>query len=497
MTIGTLAVNVVAKTGGLVKGLRKGRSLVKGFAVAATAAAATATASIAGMIRIFDEVAPSIDKITKAARRLDVGTEPLSALGHAAGLAGSNVDELVKGMTLMERNTADAAMGVGEAKQAFSALGLDAEKLQGMQADQMFLEIADAIAKLPTAAERTSAAMDIFGRSGANLLPLMMQGREGIEAAMEEAKRLGITFTESQGAMIEAANDARTKIGAAITGLKNQFAIGLAPAITVAADAVSKWVASLNDGATASGLAGGAAQFFARGLGVVADVAHTVRLGFLKVQAVYTSVLAFITRKITDVVSFAIRQINRLPGIEIDNPQMLTVLAEEFERTADELNAKFDKLFTGKTPSERMQKMFDEIEQRAAKATEKVAEVPKQLVSPQAKAIFEKIGGMIGAIASGAPQAIGEGLGAAAGQAAVALANGAGAQQQQRANHLVKFGTVEAYKAIRESQRQDGSKKVQQNQLTELKKHTTGFDKVVTKLGELKGSLGGLVADWS
>lgn len=391
-TVGSLAVNVVARTGSLQRGLTKGRALVRSFAVAAAAGAAAATVAARAMVSVFNDVAPQIDEISKAAGRLDMTTESLAGLGHAATLSGSSVSELAKGLTLMHRNIADAATGIGTATPALDRLGLSAAALKQLSADEMFLQIADAINKLPTAAERTSAAMDIFGRSGANLLPLMLEGRAGIEAMMAEAQRLGITFSAEQGRMVEAANDAMDKIGIAIGGLKNQLAIGLAPTITVLSESFAQWVASLNSGTEGINKTGGAAQAFAGKMALIGDVIHTVRLGFVKLQAVITSVLAWIVRKITDVVSFAVRSINKLPGVEIDDPQFINALADELERTSDDLNSKFDKLFVAKTPSERMAAMLDGIQEKAEETRDVVAQVPAAISEGLGPSELHRIG---------------------------------------------------------------------------------------------------------
>src|SRR5207247_2365101 len=95
--------------------------------------------------------------------------------------------------------------------------------------------IADKISKIENPAERATAAMQIFGKSGQQLLPLMMSGAEGLAAAQKEAEKLGLTYNRVDAAKVEAANDSMTRMKAVVTGVGNQLAIQLAPFIDAAA----------------------------------------------------------------------------------------------------------------------------------------------------------------------------------------------------------------------------------------------------------------------
>jgi hypothetical protein len=475
MTIGSLAVNVVARTGSLVRGMTKARGVVKTFAIGATVAMGVATAAVAGSLRVFNDMAPAIDRVAKASDRLDIPTEKLTALGHAASLAGTGPQALEKSLTKMLRNVGDAAtLGTGAAADAIANLGLNADQLKNQGTEQTFLEIGDAINKLPTAAEKTAAAMAIFGKSGADLLPLFATGSEGIRLAMADAEALGKTFSREQANLVEQANDAMTRAGAAVDGLKTQLTVALAPAIAIVANTFADWVASMNSGAGAAGAFGGAMRGFADALGVVGDVVHTIRIGFIKLQAIVTGVFAWVVRKIGDLVSFAIRSINKIPGIEIDQPQLLQTLAEELERSTDELNAKFDKLFISKTPSERVATMFEKIRADAEKTAAKVAEVPKAVLPPGVESFFKKIGGGLASLSS-APGA----AAAAAIQAGASVAKNLRTAPQAAAR----------FASLGEVQSEDRLAGRQDNANEPLKQVAKSSEKQVTLLTQIKDAI--------
>src|SRR3970282_912545 len=184
-TIGSLAVNVIARTERFTAGLRKGRRELALFNSAIGRAKGVlvgfgATLAAGFTIGGLKRTAIEIDNIAKLADPLGITTEKLIGLQHASEISGGSAEELSKGLIRLSRNIGHAAIKRGDAAKALDRLGLSVMTLKGLEADEQFLRIAGAIAKLPTAAERTSTAMDLFGRSGIKLLPLINEGEQRI-----------------------------------------------------------------------------------------------------------------------------------------------------------------------------------------------------------------------------------------------------------------------------------------------------------------------------
>src|SRR5262249_17303077 len=154
---------------------------------------------------------------------------------HAGALAHVSNEQLTTGLEKMLKALGGAADDGEDASNAFTKLGLNAKDLANLPTDQAFAAIADKISKIENPADRTAAAVSIFGKSGQSLLPLVMSGAEGIKAAQAEAEKLGITFNRVDAAKVEQANDALTRVRETFTGVTNRIAIGLAPYIDAAA----------------------------------------------------------------------------------------------------------------------------------------------------------------------------------------------------------------------------------------------------------------------
>jgi len=227
-TVGSIAVNVVANTTGFDRPIRGARQELSLFEKTATSALGNIKNSIFGFGTAFAasfavnsivETIGKLDDLSDAAERLGTTAAKLGGLQHAGFMADVSDESLARALTLMEKNVATGA-------DAFDNLGLSVGYLRRLDATEMFVEIADAINKMPTPAERTAAAMAVFGKNGAEMLELISKGRGGIEAAMHEAERLGLAPSDKDLKQIEAADHAIKELTEAIKGLKQASAAG-------------------------------------------------------------------------------------------------------------------------------------------------------------------------------------------------------------------------------------------------------------------------------
>jgi len=187
----------------------------------------------------------AVDKTSKLAARLGMTYGELASIGVAGELAGVSLEQIGAAATKADVAFVKAANGSKEAAAKFATLGLNVQQLAGMNAADRFNTIAQSIAALPTEAERAAAAVAIFGRSGAELMPLFNGGAEAIRQASEDAKAFGLNLTTAQGEDVEAMNDAFTRAGNAIQGIVQQIVAYLAPAVTAVTEQFSNFIASV------------------------------------------------------------------------------------------------------------------------------------------------------------------------------------------------------------------------------------------------------------
>lgn len=236
---GDLVVRLGLNSNPLTTGLTKASEGVKGFADSATtwlnpvtatftgmAAAAAATGlSIFGISQRIETLAGVVDK----ANQTGLSAEFIQQLGFAADQSGVSVDGLIGGLDKMTVSLGKAELNSEETAKNLEQIGLTSKELSGLKPEDQFLAIADAIAKLPTVAEKAAATVAIFGKSASEMAPLLGEGEKGIRSLMEEAKNLKIGISTEDLQSIAKADDAMARMKSSLSSVVSNIAVGLAP----------------------------------------------------------------------------------------------------------------------------------------------------------------------------------------------------------------------------------------------------------------------------
>jgi hypothetical protein len=236
--IGALRVNLGLDSAQFEAGLKKAQSSLSGFGKsAAVAGAAAATALVAAgtaMAVAIKGVIDSADELSKTAQKVGVTVESLSRLQYAGSLADVSLEQLATGLKKLSANMAEAAStGKGKAAEAFRALGISVTDAAGnlKAGDVILSEVAGKFATLQDGAGKTALAMAIFGKSGADLIPLLNSGSDGLAEMAAEAEKLGLVVDTKTAKSAEAFNDNITRLKAVLSGMTTQVAAALLPAL--------------------------------------------------------------------------------------------------------------------------------------------------------------------------------------------------------------------------------------------------------------------------
>jgi GH24 family phage-related lysozyme (muramidase) len=180
-------------------------------------------AEVAAAAFAFDEMKEFVEHMAelgletkKASEVLGVATQDVGGLSLVAKASGSSLEQLEMQYARFARNLAE---GNSQARRAIASLGLSFADLRGQETSEQLNILADAFAKMPPGAERTAAAMEIFGRAGLNALPILAEGREGLAEWQRAAEETGIALKEDMVAAMEETHKASTILGAAIEGV--------------------------------------------------------------------------------------------------------------------------------------------------------------------------------------------------------------------------------------------------------------------------------------
>lgn len=292
-SLGTLTLDLVAKTAGFTQGMTKAerdsakwrKSVERDAKKVGTAIGIGVAAAVTGLTALVGVQIKQADEARKTAQAVGLTTEAFTALTFAAGQSGVEQAKLTSGLSRFNRSILEAASGVATYKDSFDALGVTVTDASGelKSGEDILDEIADRFQDLPDGVAKSALALEIFGRAGAQLIPLLNSGSEGIAALTSQAEALGLVIGDETAKQAELFNDSLAVLGALGTGVGRQIAADLLPQL-------SQLTADLADAATngdiltqVSGkLTGAVRQVAAAAVGVVAafDLAGRAIGGF-------------------------------------------------------------------------------------------------------------------------------------------------------------------------------------------------------------------------
>ena len=214
-----------------------------GSAVKIAAAAFSATAVVSGI----KAVTQKLDDIGKTADQIGITTDALQELRTVAESSGVTSDELDKSIEKLGKGLAEAAMGLGTAKDGLKTLGLNARDLIDMGLEDALGVIATELNKLPNPMEKTAAATQLFGRSGAPMINLLREGADGMAQMRKEARELGVVIDEDLIRSAEAAQDQLDLMSRVIDANLSSALINLAPLIVGTTEKIAGLAARAGD----------------------------------------------------------------------------------------------------------------------------------------------------------------------------------------------------------------------------------------------------------
>ena len=186
---------------------------------------------IAGLAALGKRSIDAADNLNDLSQRTGVGVESLSRFGRAAEDSGTSLDSVAKSMGKLAKGIVDPASKTSEALKSIGISSTDASgKIRSM--DAVMLDIANRFQKMPDGAEKTALAMQLFGKSGAELIPMLNGGREALS---QYSATIDTEMAQAADKFIDAIN----AIGASVAGPFNQAITALLPFITQMAQGIA------------------------------------------------------------------------------------------------------------------------------------------------------------------------------------------------------------------------------------------------------------------
>jgi hypothetical protein len=265
---------IAPDTGAWARGMRNVRDEVKNL-IGAYIGLQGITKGIEALFSALDRA----DRIGELARSAGVSTEALSRLGFAAKFSSIDVETLASGIEKFSK-------GLFDNEKLLKKIGVttrDTATGAFRPTEQIILDLANVFAELPDGPERAALAIKLFGKSGADLIPVLIEGRAKLQEYGKEADATGQTISEEAAAAAGEFNDNLDRLKGTLAGVANATVQQLLPSIRDYAKETAK-------SAEAENAAAEGGRILATGFKVVAAGAIIVK----NLVEAATNVIAFL-----------------------------------------------------------------------------------------------------------------------------------------------------------------------------------------------------------
>lgn len=229
-------------------------------------------ASIGGIVskmkEMIDMTAQTADGIDKGSKRLDISTKAYQEWDHALRQSGAGISDLARGIRNIQKLSAaannpydafeqsedivdgltDETVGLGEeASKAFKRLGISAKVANGeiSGTEEIMKETLLALASYRDD-DRSLLVRALFGNNADGLNALLDEGKEGVEALLNEAGDLGFIMDEEEISNAVAYGDAVANLQEELQAIQSAFVGLIIPNLTDALTKVTEFLAALN-----------------------------------------------------------------------------------------------------------------------------------------------------------------------------------------------------------------------------------------------------------
>ena len=187
----------------------------------------------AGLVGLGKSAIDAADDMNDLAQKTGVSVEQLSRFKQAAAASGTDIDSVGTAMIKYGKNAASTGKANEKLVAALDELGISSKDAAGnlKSSDQVMLEVADRFKAMPDGANKSRIAIDLFGKAGANLVPLLNGGSDAV-------KSLTATMTTPFAKASDAFNDKLASIQGKLGQVGASVGSALLPALNLLSDVV-------------------------------------------------------------------------------------------------------------------------------------------------------------------------------------------------------------------------------------------------------------------
>ncbi len=190
-------------------------------------------AAVAWLAEGTKKAIENADAMGKQAQMIGMSTSAYSALSYAAGALDIQQDSLTTALKKLSVTMVDAHSGVKLQAAAYTGLGISITDAGGkMRSTESVLgDVAEKFSHMENGAVKTKLAVQLFGRAGVEMIPMLNRGKDGIKELTGEAKKLGVVVSDDTAAQATRFDESMKRMSEGTKGLFLTAAKDLLPTL--------------------------------------------------------------------------------------------------------------------------------------------------------------------------------------------------------------------------------------------------------------------------
>jgi hypothetical protein len=191
-----------------------------------------------------ESLGEAAEKTEQLGAKLGMSVTDVQGLGAAAQMSGIDMDTLSKALGMMDNKALQSTASTSSVTKSFRAMGVGAN--DGATNMQRLLTIADRFHDMADGPTKAALAMQLFGRSGREMIPFLNQGADAIQQLMDKSKEYGVeneAAVEQGERLATSVNESKV----AWEGLKETLTQAFGPLLTEGIDGFNALVKTMHD----------------------------------------------------------------------------------------------------------------------------------------------------------------------------------------------------------------------------------------------------------
>lgn len=190
---------------------------------------------------VIDKSVETAIALSHLSEQTGATVEDLSRLKYAGDLADVSAEDLTTGLKFLTKAMQGVDLETGNAAKSLAAIGVETRDATGKQRPllDVLLDVADKFKSYADGPAKGALALNIFGRSGQAMIPILNQGSAAIREMFRESDALGTTMSTQAANQLREYDDAMDRVKGVLAGVAREIAVAVTPSLTSFANKVS------------------------------------------------------------------------------------------------------------------------------------------------------------------------------------------------------------------------------------------------------------------